>query len=689
MKESDNNTNSSSSRDTNNNNHDDRVIHSSGNNTPSHTTTSPTTTHSTMTKENKFNNSSPSNRNNNKSSQHSRDFNKSPPSISSENITNNNKLITNEFSSTSKERVSHEEIDLKENNNNTLLHPLKEKSSRKKGECTIEEMDLDQEETFLSVDHGPSPTYNKDGYTKILSRECSPSIKPSLKNNSSPSSYQTVHSKNINNIDDEDDDIGNNNNKKKKNIENSLLLQSYDEENQITIDDIIEVDKRDTLSAFKLFALTVSFLGVQFGWALQIAFSTPLFLELGVPSFWVSFIWMAGPISGLIVQPIVGVVSDVSESKHGRRRPFIFFGTIFIAVGLLLVSNAQSIGSIFGSDSKDASIFIAIIGFWILDLSNNVVQAPCRALLVDVAPTSQQGLGSSLFSIMLGIGNLLGYFMGSLNLVKALPFMKTDIRALFTISIITLLLCISMTLISVKEKRYSKPINDLTPKVNPFQAILNGIRDMPMFLKRVCIVQFFSWIGWFCFVLYVTTWVGVNVYQGDPNAPEGSPGRDLFQQGVRRGSLGLMMSSGVSIVTSLLIPTLIRLVGIKYVYFAGNAIQTLLFALFFICKSKLWALLLIGATGIPWSVVMVLPFTIVGLGISSSESGLHMGTLNVFVVIPQLLVSLGISFVISLFGGDLSYSLLTGSIASLLATFATIAIIVPNTMSQIDIDNIQ
>jgi len=431
------------------------------------------------------------------------------------------------------------------------------------------------------------------------------------------------------------------------------------------------------LSLFQLICLSLSFLGIQFGWALQIAFSTPLFLELGVSQFWVSFIWLAGPISGLLVQPIVGVISDKSECKYGRRKPFILIGSIFICVGLVLISNASSLGSALGdSDTyKPISIVLSIIGFWILDLSNNSVQGPCRALLVDVAAQSQQGIGSSLFSLMLGLGNLFGYLMGSIHLVNIVPFMKTDTRALFTMSVIILLFCVSVTLLVIREEKYTR-VSD-QPVENPIKALFKGITNMPKYLQRLCAVQFFSWIGWFSYILFITTWVGVNIYGGNPNDPDGSPEKILFQEGVRTGSLGLTFSSGVTIVVSLTIPILIKLIGTKFTYLLGSVVQTICFAMFYFVHSKIGAIILIAATGVPWAIVMILPFSIVGLGVSEHESGFHIGALNIFVVIPQLIVSLCISFVISFFSGDVVSSLITGSISSLISTILIFRLIIP------------
>ncbi|KAN0004188.1 hypothetical protein ACTFIZ_010338 [Dictyostelium cf. discoideum] len=436
---------------------------------------------------------------------------------------------------------------------------------------------------------------------------------------------------------------------------------------------------KKTLPLFNLICLTICFLGVQFGWALQIAFSTPLFLELGVEQKWVSYIWLAGPISGLIVQPLVGVITDRSECRFGRRKPFILIGSIFISIGLVLISNAETFGSYFGDteQKKSIAISIAIVGFWILDLSNNAVQAPCRALLVDIAAPSQQSLGSSLFSLMLGTGNLLGYMMGSIDLVRMVPFMKTDTRALFTLSIMVLLFCVVMTLGFVTEEQYIR-VNEDQSVENPLKIMFKGIVKMPIYLQRLCTVQFFSWIGWFSFVLFITTWVGVNVFGGDPNAPEYSDSRILFQDGVRWGSLSLTISSGITIAVSLLIPFLVRFIDMKYIYIGGNLLQCIFFALFYFVESKIGSLLLIASTGIPWAIVMILPFSIVGMGVEDNESsGLNIGTLNIFVVVPQMVVSLGIGLILDLSKGNVVYSLLTGSVASFFATLFCFRIIIP------------
>jgi len=422
---------------------------------------------------------------------------------------------------------------------------------------------------------------------------------------------------------------------------------------------------------WKLAALTISFLGVQFGWAIQIAFTTPIFLELGLSSFWVSFVWLAGPISGLVVQPIVGVLSDRNTSKWGRRRPFIFFGTLFIIIGMLSISNASSIGVALGDKDghNPAAIVIAIIGFWILDLANNTVQGPCRAMLVDCAHADQQNLGGSFFSFMLGLGNLAGYLTGSQNLISAFPFFGTNVRALFTIGMCTLFICISITLVTIQEIPVTKEQVEAAGKVeNPFVEIFKGVVGMPKAMRRVCLVQFFTWVAWFTYLLYMTAWVGTSIFHGDPNSDDERV-KHLFDEGVRRAALGMAVNAVVTMIVSLILPKAADVIGIRPLYCFGQCVLALCLIMTVFVKTEVGAIILISACGIPWAVVMVFPFTLVSMAVNVSEAGKYMGSLNIFVVLPQICVSVGIGWIIRFFDGNYAAALGTGGLSAVISAF--------------------
>lgn len=126
--------------------------------------------------------------------------------------------------------------------------------------------------------------------------------------------------------------------------------------------------------------------GIQFGWALQLSLLTPYVQNLGVSHAWSSIIWLCGPLSGLFVQPLVGLLSDRCTSRFGRRRPFILAGTLSIIVAVLIIAYAADIGWLLGDTEKSRprAVGFFVFGFWILDMANNFVQGPCRALLADL-----------------------------------------------------------------------------------------------------------------------------------------------------------------------------------------------------------------------------------------------------------------------------------------------------------------
>lgn len=126
--------------------------------------------------------------------------------------------------------------------------------------------------------------------------------------------------------------------------------------------------------------------GIQFGWALQLSLLTPYVQELGIPHAWASLIWLCGPVSGFFVQPLVGHMSDRCQSRLGRRRPFIIVGATAIIISVLIIAFAADIGWLLGDrgEKKVRAIVVFVIGFWILDVANNMTQGPCRALLADL-----------------------------------------------------------------------------------------------------------------------------------------------------------------------------------------------------------------------------------------------------------------------------------------------------------------
>ncbi|KAK5776900.1 hypothetical protein PVK06_044865 [Gossypium arboreum] len=217
--------------------------------------------------------------------------------------------------------------------------------------------------------------------------------------------------------------------------------------------------------------------GVQFGWALQLSLLTPYIQTLGIGHTFSSFIWLCGPITGLVVQPCVGIWSDKCTSKYGRRRPFILAGSLMISVAVIIIGFSADVGYILG-DTKEDSItfkgtrtraaFVFDIGFWMLDLANNTVQGPARALLADLSGPDQHNSANAIFCLWMVVGNILGFSAGaSGSWHRWFPSLKSracceacaNLNAAFLVALVFLFSCTLVTICFAKEVPLSVPAN--------------------------------------------------------------------------------------------------------------------------------------------------------------------------------------------------------------------------------------
>lgn len=329
--------------------------------------------------------------------------------------------------------------------------------------------------------------------------------------------------------------------------------------------------------------------GIQFGWALQLSLLTPYVQQLGVPHPWSSFVWLCGPISGLLVQPTVGYFSDRCTSRFGRRRPFIMSGSGFVAVAVFLIGFAADLGHAAGDKHSDPvksrAVAIYVVGFWVLDVANNMLQGPCRAFLADISCKSQKKMrvANALFSFFIGVGNVLGYAAGSYSkLHKILPFTLTkscdsycaNLKSCFLVHIVLLLAVTSVTVFSVGEKQL-EPRDDIGEESTPFFGkLFSALKQLKKPMWMLLLVTAVNWVGWFPFLLYDTDWMGVEVYGGKAN---GSPEEvRYYDLGVREGALGLMVNSFVLGFAALAIEPVSRILGgLKWLWGAVNIILAL------------------------------------------------------------------------------------------------------------------
>ncbi|OVA01529.1 General substrate transporter [Macleaya cordata] len=474
------------------------------------------------------------------------------------------------------------------------------------------------------------------------------------------------------------------------------------------------------ISHKKLISVASIAAGVQFGWALHLSLLTPYVQLLGIPHKFAALIWLCGPISGMIIQPIIGYHSDRCLSSWGRRRPFIASGTLLVVISVFFISFAADLGLFFGdpiggesssssssssSNPKPKSIVIFILGFWILDVANNMLQGPCLALLADLTGTDQTRTrtANAFYSFFMAVGNILGFASGSYkNLYKFFPFTKTEacdiycanLKTCFLLSVLLLLTLTTIALTSIQEKPLTSHDSSSSSFVETdgedvgvafVGEIVKALRDLPRPMWVLLLVTCFNWIGWFPFLVFDTDWMGREVYGG-----ESGEGKQ-YGYGVRAGAFGLMLNSVVLGFTSLGIDWLAHKVGgVRRLWGYVNFLLSICLAsTVWITKMaqssraeigdgsgtdhfdptvgvRISALALFAVLGIPLAVTYSIPFALASIFSNSSGAGqgLAMGVLNLSVVIPQILVSVASGPWDVAFGGGNLPAFVVGALAA-------------------------
>ncbi|XP_031276653.1 sucrose transport protein SUC4 isoform X1 [Pistacia vera] len=441
--------------------------------------------------------------------------------------------------------------------------------------------------------------------------------------------------------------------------------------------------------------------GIQFGWALQLSLLTPYVQELGIPHAWASIIWLCGPLSGLLVQPLVGHLSDRCTSRFGRRRPFIVAGSASIAVAVLLIGHSADIGWLLGDrgDYKPRAIAVFVFGFWILDVANNMTQGPCRALLADLTGNDHRRtrVANAYFSLFMAVGNIFGYATGSFSgWYKIFPFTLTsacnadcaNLKSAFILDIIFIAITTFISILAAKEvplgsRDRSAPFAEEGHE-HSGQAeeaflwqLFGTFRYFSGTIWIILFVTALTWIGWFPFLLFDTDWVGREVYGGKPNEGQN------YNSGVRMGALGLMLNSVVLGITSVFMEKICRKWGAGFVWGLSDILMALCFLamilISFVAKNMdyighdlppdgivIAALIIFTILGVPLAITYSVPYALISTRIEALGlgQGLSLGVLNLAIVIPQVVVSVGSGPWDQLLGGGNSPAFAVGAIAA-------------------------
>ncbi|KAJ0160624.1 General alpha-glucoside permease [Colletotrichum tanaceti] len=322
---------------------------------------------------------------------------------------------------------------------------------------------------------------------------------------------------------------------------------------------------RGSSEAMRMILLTFNTLGITFTWGIEMTYCTPYLLNLGLTKSNTSLVWIAGPLSGLLVQPIVGAIADESKSKWGRRRPFIVMGSIIVAFSLLTLGFTKEIVELFATDKETARVFtitLAVLAIYVVDFAINAVMSCARSLIVDTLPIEKQQTGAAWSSRMSAIGHMLGYGAGAVDLVGIFGTTMGDsqFKQLTLMATFLMIFSSGVTCWAVTERVLVSTRHDTrraTGRFKVFRQIWSTLLHLPPRIQAICWAQFWSWIGWFPFLFYSTTWVGETYFRYDAPA-EGKDSKDALGDIGRIGSLALVIYSTITFLGAWLLPLVVK-----------------------------------------------------------------------------------------------------------------------------------
>ncbi|KAI1828103.1 major facilitator superfamily domain-containing protein [Xylaria intraflava] len=317
--------------------------------------------------------------------------------------------------------------------------------------------------------------------------------------------------------------------------------------------------------ATRMALLTLGTIGITFVWGVEQTYCTPYLLSLGLTKSRTSLVWIAGPLSGLIVQPIVGTLADKSTSRWGRRRPFILIGSVISALFLLVLGFTEDIVGFFVEDKRSAqhlTISAAVLAIYAVDFSINAVMSAGRSLVVDTLPIEKQQMGSAWGSRMSAIGHGIAFAMGAIDLPSLFgrSLGETQFKQLTVLAAFGLVATCGITCWAVTERILLSAPSKSNREAGLYQVprhVLSTIIHLPPRIRAICMAQFWAWIGWFPFLFYSTTWIGETYFRYDAPHDAKQSGDALGEVG-RVGSKAFIIYSLITFFGSWFLPLVIK-----------------------------------------------------------------------------------------------------------------------------------
>ena len=412
----------------------------------------------------------------------------------------------------------------------------------------------------------------------------------------------------------------------------------------------------------KFLSFALGFFGLQFAWQMRIILSGPVTENLGASPFIFGLIWLAGPFTGMVVQPLIGALSDKTTSSFGRRRPYLLGGALLSALALWALPNSEIITNTISSTLHIkfpalAALCFAAIMIWILDACVNIAQGPYRALVPDVVPQEQHSIANSYISLAIGLGSVVA--AGTAPFLKWALNYQMSINAQFIMAALAFALGMAWTCMVIKERKYEPKENEKQEKFDFIQSLKDFFALSPE-VGKICWMQFFTWIGNMCMMIYFTQYAVHTVYGVPDLSGVNEVVKSTYDSAVLAGTNFSSICFAIFNLVCFLVAIPIGVLSVKFGNKKVHIISMISMALAFLgmafCHDVKVVAILMGLSGLGWASICALPFAMLSQYIKPGTEGSVMGIFNIFIAGPQVFVCTLVSWFIN----KCSFSVLDG-----------------------------
>ena len=424
--------------------------------------------------------------------------------------------------------------------------------------------------------------------------------------------------------------------------------------------------ERKRLNSRQLFNMSFGFLGIQFGWGLQLANMSAVYERLGAKPDDVPLLWLAAPVTGLLVQPIIGALSDRTWNRLGRRRPYFLTGAILASIALFFMPTSSS-------------LWMAASLLWILDGSINVSMEPFRAFVADKLSSSQRTAGFLMQSLMIGIGasfaNALPFVLSKVGVIgNTASGIPLTVKYSFQFGAVVFLLAVLWTVFTTDEYPPEDMAAFTKMKAEGLGAgavlaeVVEAVREMPKTMKQLAVVQTFTWLGLFCMWLFFVPAVARHVFGAT------DPQSELYARGVEWGGFVFAFYSITCFVVALVLARAAAATSRKTVHCIALLCGAAGLLSVYLIHNQYMLLLSMVGVGIAWASILSMPYAMLSSSLPPARIGVYMGVFNFFIVLPEIFAALTFGPLTRFFFGTNNpnsplYVVMVGGVCMLIAAF--------------------